>query len=432
MTFTKHKVINNLQVVNLNCAGIDIHRDTANVTLLSQDNNGDSVSEYLCFNTDRKSLLKMKEWLLENNCLVVGIESTGKYWIPVHNVLEDSITVKLYNARNVKNIPVKKTDKSDSQWLATITRYNLARASFIPEKQIRDARTLSRNRTATVQARTMMRQVVHGVLQSAGIKLSSNMSDIFGKSGTNLLDLITYNKPYTEATIKKLVYGPLKDKSKLLVDAMEGDIRPAHRYTLKHDMAIMNTLTTQKEDFERELEVLLLNSESHRQTFERLQEIPGFAKLSALLLLAEIGFDLDTFPTCRAFCSWAGVCPGNHESAGKKLHGKIQQKKNNVKTLLIEIAWVSVRMKETYYAAKFMSMRARKGPNVAIFIIAHKLAKAIFQVVKREQQYDELGFDHVVQDNISRSKRYVVNAIQKLGKEAVLEMIAQQEIAPII
>jgi len=430
MSLITSKTNNNLQVVNQICAGIDIHRDTANVTLLYQTDSGGCTEEYACFQTDKASLVQMKKWLLGSGCFVVGIESTGKYWIPVLNVLEDAMKVILYNARNVKNIPGKKTDKSDSQWLATITRFNLARGSFIPGKQIRDARMLARNRTAMVQARTMMRQIVHGILQSAGIKISSNVSDIFGKSGTNLLNLIIRDQPYNEARIEKLIYGSLKNKRKQLVSALEGDIRPMHRYSLDHVMSIMNTLTKQKENIESELERLLIDSEDHRQTWERVQEIPGFSKLSALLILAEVGFDLETFPNAAAFCSWAGVCPGNHESAGKKLRGKIQQKKNNVKTLLIEIAWVSVKMRETYYAAKFMSMRAKKGPQVAIFVIAHKLAKAVFHVIKNKEQYEEMGFDHVVEDHVSRSKRYVYKAIQQLGSQAVMEMIAEQEPSP--
>lgn len=423
MSQDKSIINNSIVVVNQICAGIDIHRDTANITLLYDDSEGQTVKEYREYRTHKANLMEMKEWLVEHHCLVVGMESTSKYWHPVHNVLEDQIKVLLYNARNVKNIPGKKTDKSDSEWIANITRYNLIKGSFIPHQIIRDTRLLSRTRTEIQQSRTRLRQCIHGILQSAGIKLSSNMSDIFGKSGLNLLNLLSHNRNYNEAIIEKSVYGPLQKKVKLLMDSMDGYMRPAHRLALRQTMEATNQLTVHKEVFEKALCSFLIQKSEQQSTFDRLKQIPGFSDISALLLLSEIGFNLDSFARVEAFCSWAGVCPGNKESAGKKLSGKIYTKKHNVKTLLIEVAWVSVKMKETYYSAKFLQLRARKGPNKAIVAIAHKIAKAAFAIIKYGRVYIELTPAHINFNNINRSTKLVKQAIQCLGLDAVKELI---------
>lgn len=414
---------NSILVVNQICAGIDIHRDTANVTLLYDDTEGQAVKEYREYRTHKAGLVEMKEWFVERHCLVVGMESTGKYWQPVHNVLEDKIRVLLYNARNVKNIPGKKTDKSDSEWIANITRYNLIKGSFIPHQTIRDARLLSRIRTEYQQSRTRLRQNIHGILQSAGIKLSSNMSDIFGKSGLNLLNLLSHNYNYNEAIIEKIVYGPLQKKTKLLMDSMDGYMRPSHRLALRETLDTANQLTKHKEVFEKTLYSLLIQKPEQQSVFERLKGIPGFSDMSALLLLAEIGFDLESFASAEAFCSWAGVCPGNKESAGKKLSGKIYTKKHNVKTLLIEVAWVAVKMKDTYYSAKFLQLRARKGPQKAIVAIAHKLCKAAFAIIKYGCEFVELTPAHINFNNINRSTKLVKQAIQSLGIDTVKELL---------
>ncbi len=221
---------------------IDIHRDTANVTLLKQLTDGTLNEEYREYSTIKNDLQQMKEWLMSNQCTVVGMESTVKYWHPVHNIFEGYNEVLLYNARHIKNIPGQKTDKPDSKWIAYVTRFHLLKSSFIPCKQIRDSRLLARTRKSVVKSSTRIRQSIHGILQSAEIKLSSNLTDLFGKSGMNLLTIIANDIFYDEDTIKKKVYGPLKNKVEILMSSMVGNIRLSHRLALKSSLEILQAL----------------------------------------------------------------------------------------------------------------------------------------------------------------------------------------------
>lgn len=428
MTPSKTKSNNTIKVVNNICAGIDIHRDTANVTLLIGASDGKMSEEYREYSTSKEQLLSMKKWLLDNNCRVVGIESTGKYWQPVHNALEDAIKVNLYNARSIKNIPGKKTDKSDSKWIANITRHDMIKPSFIPSKQIRDARLLARTRLSIVQSRSSFRQSIHGVLQAASIKLSSNMSDIFGSSGLNLLALIATDRSFDQSVIKSLVYNKLKDKADLLMNSMDGYIRETHRRTLSKLLEIIQQLTEYKDIFENELAELLLDTQEHKDTYSRLQDVPGISSLSGLLLLAEIGYNLESFPNENAFCSWVGLCPGNKESAGKKISGRIYVKKHYVKTLLIELAWVAVKTKDTYYSAKFKQLRYRKGPQKAIVAIAHKMGKAVFNIIRYGNKYIELSPEHLQDNEGKKNRNYAKKLISKIGIETMMELMDEVEL----
>lgn len=424
MTIRNDQENSGIEIVNHICAGIDIHRDTANVTMLREDPDKGISESYREFSTLKSSLIEMKNWLLSAGCHVVGIESTGRYWQPVHNVLEDEIEVILYNARNVKNIPGRKTDRSDSKWLANITRHNLIRGSFIPSKQIRDSRLISRSRSGYLQARTSLRQEVHGIMQSAGIKLSSHLSDLFGCSGRNLLRLLACNAPYNEKIIEKKVFGPLKGKVPQLMQAMDGNLRDSHRILLADALDELEHLNRLIAKTESDLKRLLLTTNDQYATYQRLQTIPGISELSSLLVLAEIGFDLSSFDGHKRFCSWAGLCPGNKESAGKRLSGRMPPKKHHLKTLLVELAWVAVKAKATHFPAKFAYHKARMGPQKAIVVIAHQLAKIIFHVVKNGSIYQEcdpqIGQRTEKKRNLSTLKRMFL----RVGREEFEDMFS--------
>lgn len=411
-----------LQVVNQICAGIDVHRDSAFVTLLSSDD-GILRSEFRKYKTTKPELLKLRTWLLENNCYVVGIESTGKYWYPVHNALSDSIQVLVYNARNMKNIVGKKTDKADSQWIASVTRHGMIMHSFIPSQTIRDSRLMVRARKSIVQERTSVRQRLHGVLDCCSIKMSSIVTDLYGVTGKNLLKLLISSKPITVKMIAQCTRTSLSGKVAELVPAMDGYVRPIHKRLIKKYLYFDDLYTKQIALIEADLYTLLIESPEKEELLQRIKGIPGFSDRSALLLLAEIGFDLSSFPTSRQFCSWAGLAPGRHESAGVNKSGRIQVRQRYVRSLLTEVAFAGIRSKNTFYNAKYHSLKVRTGNKKAVIAIAHKIAKSLYNIIKEGQDYHELSSNYLFLDKQERAIKSLRRIADNIGKAAALKYI---------
>lgn len=414
------------QVVNRICAGIDVHRDFVSVTIISETPDHVVRTDYREFQTIKSNLFEMRKWLVEHNCTVAGMESTGKYWFPVYFALEDAMKVYVYNARNMRNIPGKKTDKGDSEWIAKITRHELLMSSYIPDKQIRDARLLARNRKSLVQQRSAVRQRLLGILDSAGIKLSSIASDVFGTSGRNLIRLLMSGEPVTSQKVEKLVFGPLRDKADKLMLAMEGYLRETHVYLLEQNLSLEAAMTNQIADIEAKLVSFLLDTPGKKAVFERIVQIPGFSQRSALLLLSEVGFDLKTFPSGKNFCSWAGLAPGKKESAGRNMSGKIQVRQRYLKALFIEVALASTRCKDTFLRAKYYSLKPRTGANKAVVAIAHYQAEAVYRAIKEGLDYRELTGDYVSMSQMNKDLKHLSRITGRLGKESVMEFIRMQ------
>jgi transposase len=413
----------NYEVVNKKCAGIDVHRDFVSVTVIIETVKKGIFTDYREFETNKKSLLEMRDWLVDYKCTVAGLESTGKYWYPVYFSLEDVMQVNVYNARNMRNIPGKKTDKKDSEWIAKITRHALIMPSYIPEQHIRDARLISRERKALVQQRGSVRQRALGILDSAGIKLSSVMSDVFGVSGRNLLDLLINRKAITVKKIEGLVYGQLRGKSDKLMLAMDGYMRDTHIFLLKMLLDQENDLTKMINAIEERLEEFLIDSEERKAVVDTIITIPGFSERSAMLLLSEVGFDLKTFPSHKNFCSWAGLAPGKKESAGKNVSGKIQVRQRYLRALLIEVALASTRCKGSYVKAKYWNLKGRIGGKKAVVAIAHYLARAAYRAIKEGMPYKELTENHASLRQAKIDLNQLTKITQRLGKEAVMAYI---------
>lgn len=413
----------NYEVVNKKCAGIDVHRDFVSVTVIIETVKKGIFTDYREFETNKKSLLEMRDWLVDYKCTVAGLESTGKYWYPVYFSLEDVMQVNVYNARNMRNIPGKKTDKKDSEWIAKITRHALIMPSYIPEQHIRDARLISRERKALVQQRGSVRQRILGILDSAGIKLSSVMSDVFGVSGHNLLDLLINGKAITVKKIEGLVYGQLRKKSDALMLAMDGYLRDTHIFLLKMLLDQENDLTKKINAIEERLEEFLIDSEEKKAVVDTIITIPGFSERSAMLLLSEVGFDLKTFPSHKNFCSWVGLAPGKKESAGKNVSGKIQVRQRYLRALLIEVALASTRCKGSYVKAKYWNLKGRIGGKKAVVAIAHYLARAAYRAIKEGMPYKELTENHASLRQSKIDLKQLTKITQRLGKEAVMAYI---------
>ncbi len=412
-----------IRAVNHYCAGLDVHRDFVCVTTLCGKDDDISM-DYREFRTVKRDLLQLRDWLLSKNITVAGIESTGKYWYPIYNAFEGIIHLNVYNSRHIKNIPGRKTDKSDSEWIARNTRYGELKASFIPSSRIRDTRMIARTRKSVLQIRGTCRQIVHGYLESSSIKIGSVLSDVFGVSGQELLHLLVSDSAISPGKIEQCLHGSLKDKSEEVVIAMDGYVNDVHKSLIRSMLKNEETLTLRIKSLECDLKRQLITNADERHVLNLLTAIPGVSELSALLILAEIGFDLSSFPNEKQFCSWAGLVPGKHESAGKNKTGKIHSRACYMRTLLVELSLSASRVKNSFYSAKFASLRARIEPQKAIIAIAHKIAKAIYVIIKYHQPYEELGVQRIQQDMYQRDINTLRRLQQRLGVETIISQLS--------
>lgn len=415
-----HKAVNN------NCAGLDVHRDFVSVTTLCGPEN-EIHKEYREFKTMKQDLLELRDWLLDQGIAVAGIESTGKYWYPIYNVFAGVIQLNVYNSRYIKNIPGKKTDKLDSEWIARNTRFAELKPSFIPPPRIRDTRMLARTRKAYLHIRGSNRQIMHGYLESSSIKIGSVLSDVFGQSGRKLLNLLTSDTVITPEMIEQCLHGRLKCKLNDVIVAMDGYINKVHKSMIRSQLTFDDQLTSSIKALEDDILKLLITNDKERNVFENLTEIPGVSELSASLILAEVGFDLESFPSADHFCSWAGLVPGKYESAGKNRTGKIHSRKCYMRTQLVELALSASRSKGTFYSAKYYLLKSKIGPQKAIIAIAHKIAKAIYKIIKEGRKYEELGEAHVLQDRYARDLKALRRLQSRLGTEAILIHLSNPE-----
>lgn len=414
---------NALQIVNRNCAGIDVHRDFVCVTTLCGPD-GAIESEYRTFQTTKRELLMLREWLLELNIHVAGIESTGKLWFPLLNAFSEDIRLLVYNARNMKNLPGRKTDKADSEWIAGVTRHALITPSFVPDMQTREARLISRTRRSLVEHRTAIRQQIHGILDSADIKIASVISDIFGYSGTNLLQLLCKKQTITEAAVKKCIHHSMLKKLDRIMEGLDGYFADVHRALLKNLLSIHEFFVVQIEKIEIQLKEHVFDQEDKIEVMEKLIAIPGMAERSATLVLSEIGFDLSSFSNCRKFCNWAGVAPGRNESAGKNKSGRILMRQRYLRALLVEVALSAVHTRGTFYEAKFAMLKRRMCPKKALIAIAHKIAKAIYRIIHDGKDYVEITDRYILADRTERDLRLLSRLTERLGKDTIQTYIA--------
>lgn len=402
-----------LRVMHEVCCGLDVHKEMINACLIITGENGQEHSELRVFQTFTDDLIRLRDWLVECNCPIVAMESTGIYWRPVHNVLEGLFEVILVNARHFKNLPGKKTDMSDCQWIGGLLRVGLLRGSFIPPKMVRQWRDLTRHRRSLVEALGDAKRQVHKLFESANIKIDSVASHLFSRSGRNLMELLVQEEhSLTLDEVRKCTKGALRSKAEQLYRAVQGFFEEHHRWLLKGMLAHIDHLEHFINSIQSRLRDLL---EPYEDLVDRLAQIPGISFIVAYAILSEVGPTLCAFAVAACLCSWAGVCPGNNESAGKRRSGRSPVRKSNLRTILIEAAWGAVRTKKSYYRAKFFSLRARLGPKKAIMAIAHRLLKAIYHVIKHGAEFKDLG-ENYLNDLHRKSKiNYLVRQAGKLG-----------------
>ena len=396
------------------CCGLDVHKEIIVACMRTVNEKGEKFEEIREFSGFTDDLLLMREWLLENDCPVVAMESTGVYWRPVHNVLEGYTNVILVNARHFKNVPGRKTDVSDSKWLAELLQYGLLRGSFIPSKKVRDWRELSRNRKKLTKDVGDYKRRVHKVFETANIKIDSVASDLFGVTGRNLMKYLCDAEDITLEGVQKRAKGRLKKKAEELYRSLRGFFRDHHRFEILSFLTVISCLEKQIEANTERLGSLMGD---HDELLSRLKAVPGIHDFSAQGILAELGSDLSMFANENVLSSWAGVSPGNNQSAGKRYSGKSPVKKHPLKEILVEIAWSAVKKKGSFYKDKYYRLKARRGAKKAIVAIAHRILKAIYFIIKHGAVYKELGGKYLEERRQKKKLSYLHRQAKSLGYE---------------
>lgn len=406
-----------IEVMHPVCCGIDVHKDSLTASLILSRDKGKEEIEVREFGTFTDELYKLKEWLLMNDCPVIAMESTGVYWYPVYNILEGYVKVLLVNARHIKNVPGRKTDIKDSKWIAGLLRHGLLRGSFIPPQEVRDWRDLTRLRRSYTESLADYKKRVGKLFETANIKVDSVVSELFGRTGRNLMKLLIERKSnLTLSDIEYCVRGNLKNKVEELYRSVQGFFRDHHRYILKTLLETVDNLEKQIEEFDNRIKELMKPQED---LLKRLKEVPGIGDITVQAIISEVGTTLENFANSSSFVSWAGLCPGNNESAGKRRSGRSPVRNKPLKTIMVEVAWAAVKKKGSYYKDKYYRLKARRGAKKAIIAIAHRLLKVIYYIIKYGDKFKDLGEDYLDKQNSTKKISILKRKADLLGYELI-------------
>jgi transposase len=410
-----------MQVVFERCAGLDVHKKSITACTRTPGPRGRRRQQTRTFGTFLAQLDALRAWLQEHGVTIVAMEATGVYWKPVWYALEGHFTLLLVNAGHVKRVPGRKTDVSDAAWLAQLCECGLLHGSFVPPPAIRQLRDLTRYRTRLVEERTRETQRVDKLLQDAGIKLSSVASDTMGASGRAMLEALIAGTVDPER-LAALAKGRLRAKHDELRLALAGRFAEHHRVMLRVLVDHIDHLDAAICVIDDRVDVVMAPLTDLR---ERLITIPGVGKRAAEVIIAEIGVDMSRFPTSAHLASWAGICPGNHESAGKRRSGKTRQGDSWLCSRLVECAWAASRAKNTYLSAQFWQIARRRGKERAIVAVAHSILVIAYHLLSRDADYHELGGDYFTHrdDPVVRTRR-LVRQLEQLGHKVSLEPAA--------
>jgi len=399
------------------CAGLDIHKDTVVACVRRLDEHGHLSEEIRTFGTMTVALLSLADWLAEHGVTHAAMESTGVYWKPVYHVLEGQFELLLVNAQHIKQVPGRKTDVKDCAWIAQLLQHGLLKGSLVPPPFQRELRDLTRQRTQMVREQARVAQRIQKVLEDANIKLASVATDVMGASGREMLRALIAGT--TDAKeMAKLAKGRLKAKKASLQQALTGRVTDHHRFMLSMHLTHYEQLEALIAQFNERIGGQLV---PFVQEVELLKTIPGIAERTAEVLLAEIGPDLTPFPTADHLASWAGMCPGNNESAGKRRSGGTRKGNQWLRSALIQIAWAASRTKDTYLSAHFRRLKARRGAKRAAVAVSHTILVIIYHVLTRKSIYQDLGADYLDRLGADRLTHQLVKRLERLGHKVTLQ-----------
>lgn len=402
------------------CAGMDVHKETVEVCVRRVGPDGSVDRQTRRFDTKTAALMELGDWLVEEGVQCAAMESTGVYWKPIWNLLEDRLPLMLVNAQHVKKVPGRKTDASDCQWLAQLLQYGLLRASFVPARPQRELRDLVRLRTTFVRDSSRMISRIQKVLEDANIKLASVASDVVGVSGRNMLRAMIAGET-DPAALAELARKRMRSKIPELRQALRGSINDHHRFMLEVELNRLEDLERAIAQIEQRVDNLLSAEE---ELIGRLDEVPGFGRRGAQAILAEIGTDMSRFASAAHLCSWAGVCPGNNESAGKRKSGRSPAGNRWLRALLVECAWSAARTKGSYFNAQYSRLARRRGKKRAALAVAHSLLTVVYHMITTGERYQDLGPDHFAKLDPDRLTRSLVKKLESLGHTVVLQPAA--------
>lgn len=410
-----------MEVVHECCCGLDVHAKTVVACLSKQGR-----KEIRTFSTMTDELLQLADWLVQAGCTHVAIESTGVYWKPVFNILEGVLSVILVNARHIKAVPGRKTDVRDCEWLADLLRHGLLKASFIPPLEIRELRELTRYRQTLVTEHTAVANRLQKLLESANIKLGQVASDVLGLSGRLMLRALAVGEQ-DAAKLAELAQGKLKSKKAELRRALAGRLTQVQRWVLAEFLARLEELEAALTRVETRIgeEVETCPDPFVPEAVELLDSIPGVGERTAQTIIAEIGVDMSRFPSAKHLASWAGMCPGNNESAGKRKSGQTTKGNQALRTALVEAAWAATRPKGTYLRAKYQRLVRRMPKKKALVAVAHTMLVIVYHLLSRRVAYADLGSDHVNRQQIKRQRQRLVERLEALGVKVTLEEVAE-------
>lgn len=422
-----------MRVLHPNCAGMDVHKKTVVVSHRTQRADGDADFAVRTFSTMTADLLTLSDWLVSCGVTHVAMESTGEYWRPVYNILESvfpSECLLVVNAAHAKNVPGRKTDANDSEWLSELLAHGLVKASFVPPPPQRQLRDLTRHRTNFIRERVNLVNRLQKTLEGANIKLASVATDIMGKSGRAMLEAIVAGSTDT-AAMAELSKGRLREKRELLAQALDGRVQAHHRFILSELLCQIDSLDETIARFDAAIEQACKaeaagnacnnsNGVPFDEAVAYLDTIPGIARSAAEQIVAEIGTDMTRFPTAGHLAAWAGVAPGNHESGGKRLSGRIRQGNLSLRRVLIQAAHAAAHTKETSLSAQFHRLAHRRGKKRAAVAVAHSILVICYHLIKDKQTYKELGADYADHQKPEATVRRLVSRLVKLGYDVQL------------
>jgi transposase len=409
-----------MQVLHERCCGLDVHKKTVVACVLVTSSDGRVERTIRTFGTMTRDLLALSDWLDQFGVTHIVLESTGVYWRPVFNILEEGRVIVLVNPQHLKTVPGRKTDVKDSEWLADLLRHGLLKPSFIPPAPVRELRELTRYRKTLVQARTDEINRLQKVLEGANLKLAVVVSDVLGVSARAMLAGLLGGEQDPE-TLAELARGRLRTKLPALRRALEGRVKPHHLVLIGQTLAHIDFLEDSIGQVQHAIEQRL---GSFTEAVELLQTIPGVGEVVATALVAEIGTDVSRFPSAKHLASWVGVCPGNKESAGKRLSGRTTKGNVWVRGMLAEAVWSIAQHRGSYLHAQYHRLARRRGKLKAAMAVAHSVLVIAYCLLRDHQPYTDLGADYLEQRDAARVERHHVQRLQQLGYTVTLTPLA--------
>jgi transposase len=406
-----------MRIIYSNVAGLDVHKKTVVAAVIVQTAAGSWQQEKRTFGTMTTDLLALSDWLMGQGVTHVAMESTGEYWKPIFNILEDGFEVILVNAQYLSRVPGRKTDQSDAEWIAELMQCGLLKASFIPPVGQRELRELTRFRSTFVRERATLVNRVQKVLEGANIKLGSVASDVMGVSGRLMLAAIIEGQASPEE-MAELAKGRLREKREALTHALTGRVKPHHRFVLTELLCQIDNLDDTIARFDEEIV-------GYCRPFEAavtlLDTIPGVSREVAEIIVSEIGVDMDRFPTADHLAAWAGVAPGNNESGGKRRSGRTRKGNKPLGAALNQAAHAAARTKNTYLAAQYGRLAARRGKKKAIMAVSHSILVIAYHLIQRNEAYHDLGANYFDQRRPEATAKRLLKRLEQLGYQISIQ-----------